>query len=430
MKNLRLVFNAPLVALQFCLLALLSIVHTWYQRTWCLYDTPPGEIEMGVLKKALADHGIAWKAFMEQQTETMAELKARTLDLEQKAAHKPTGGGEGGGDGGLGALTDIVFKSDGLAAFRKGSTPSVEIAVPRRIMKAVKAAIINATGASQPLVVADRRPGIITPPENRPTVRDVLPAYPTSGNLVEFTRELVFTNNAGPQYDGSSPGPTTEGAVKPESSMTFELDSTQVITLAHWIPASRQVLSDAPMLQQHVEGRLLYGLDDEEDDELLNGVGTAGTLDGLINQATTFTGGSTNQTALDSMAIAIAQLAASGYAPTAIIVHPLDWWSTSIRLAKNSNGDYILGDPQVAAALTLWSTRVVTSSKMPRGRFLVLDGIRAGFIADREDATIRIAEQHADFFVRNMVVILAEERLALVITSSAAIVYGSLSYAG
>jgi len=34
---------------------------------------------------------------------------------------------------------------------------------------------------------------------------------------------------------------------------------------------------------------------------------------------------------------------------------------------------------------------------------------------DREQASIRISEQHADFFVRNAIVVLAEQRLALAV---------------
>ena len=34
---------------------------------------------------------------------------------------------------------------------------------------------------------------------------------------------------------------------------------------------------------------------------------------------------------------------------------------------------------------------------------------------DRQQANIRVSEQHSDFFVRNAVVILAEQRLALAV---------------
>jgi HK97 family phage major capsid protein len=78
----------------------------------------------------------------------------------------------------------------------------------------------------------------------------------------------------------------------------------------------------------------------------------------------------------------------------------------------------------------LWGLPVVATNSIPVGKFLVLDAQRVGYIADREDAIVRVAEQHADFFVRNMVVILVEERLAIVIQLSAAMVFGTLSYMG
>ena len=57
-----------------------------------------------------------------------------------------------------------------------------------------------------------------------------------------------------------------------------------VITIAHWIPASRQVLDDAPMLQSYINVRMTYGLKLEEEDELLNGDGsqTSGQINQLI----------------------------------------------------------------------------------------------------------------------------------------------------
>ena len=59
------------------------------------------------------------------------------------------------------------------------------------------------------------------------------------------------------------------------------------------------------------------------------------------------------------------------------------------------------------------------------GVFL-LGALMTGYVADREDAIIRISESHADFFVRNLVVILAEERSTLVIERPTAIITGAL----
>lgn len=377
-----------------------------------------------VLQKALADHTGALKEFMDRADARQKAQENRLLELEQKLVGSRGGGASTSAH--PGELADLLMKSDGLGAFQKGTTRSVEITVPATLFKT---AILNATGQNQPLVAADRLPGVVAAPQRRFTIRDLFAGIPTQSNLVEFCRELTFTNNAGPQGGGSSPF-ETEGQVKPESGMTFELANTPVITLAHWLPASRQVLSDAPALQQHVEQRLLYGLKLEEESELLTGAGTNGELNGLINNATAFNRGATNLSALDAVALGIAQLISSEYEPSGIILNPTDWWSSKFMLAKNSQGEYLLGDPSAMQEPRLWGLPVVVTNSMPAGNFMVLDAQRVGYIADREDAIVRIGEQHADFFVRNMVVILVEERLAIVIQLGGAMVYGTLSYAG
>jgi hypothetical protein len=43
----------------------------------------------------------------------------------------------------------------------------------------------------------------------------------------------------------------------------------------------------------------------------------------------------------------------------------------------------------------------------------------------REDVTVRIAEQHESFFVKNMVAILLEERVALTVFRTQALIRGN-----
>jgi HK97 family phage major capsid protein len=52
---------------------------------------------------------------------------------------------------------------------------------------------------------------------------------------------------------------------------------------------------------------------------------------------------------------------------------------------------------------------------MPEGKALVGAFGTGAQLYDREQASIRISEQHADFFVRNAIVVLAEQRLALAV---------------
>lgn len=287
----------------------------------------------------------------------------------------------------------------------------------------VKTAILNQepAAATQPLVRPDRVGGIITSPNRRLTIRDLLPVGRTNSNLVEFTTEDVFTNNAGPQYD-ASPG-ARENTIKPESGITFTYNSKPVITLAHWIPVSKQVLADAPMLQSFIDGRLMYGLKLEEEDELLNGTGSSGALDGLVNQATAYNRGATNDTRIDTLRKAITQGQLSEYSMSAIVINPSDW--EAIELTKDNDGRYIFAQPQSVAGPRMWSLPVVATNSIAAGSFLVGAFDAAAQIWDREDASVSLSTENSDNFVRNMVTLLAEERLALTVYRASALIKGN-----
>jgi HK97 family phage major capsid protein len=303
-------------------------------------------------------------------------------------------------------------------------------------MKAVKVgsfhktAITNATtlDGNQPLVVAQRA-DFVKPAERPLAIRDLLPIRGTQSNLVQFAKENVFTNNAAIQY--ASPQPESaayENVTKPESAITYTLADAAVRTIAHWIPASRQVLSDAPMLQGMIEDRLMYGVKYVEEDEVLNGDGTAGHLNGLMHQATAYAGAgavSADQQ-LDTLLRAMTQCFTNSlFAPDATVLNPVDW--TKIRLIKDTTGRYVFGDPNSNQAPSVWGQRLVQSLSIAATRFLVGAFQPGAALWDREDATIRIAEQHSDFFVRNMVAILAEERLALTVYRPAAFIRGNFN---
>ena len=271
----------------------------------------------------------------------------------------------------------------------------------------VKAAIVNATGQNQPLVPSDRLAGIIHEPNRVLRMRDVLAVGRTGSNLIEYAKENTFTNSAGPQV-GNSPE-EFENVTKPESGITFTLDSEAVTTLAHWIPASKQVLADSPMLQSYINSRLMYGLKLKEDTQILLGTGANGELSGLYTNRTAYATTSPLQytTKLDIIRDAMTQCHASEYMPTAIILNPTDW--ADIEQSKDSQGRYLFANPQTAAAPRLWGLPVVVTNSIAAGTFLVGAFDMAAQLWDREDASIEIG-LNSDNFVKNMVTILAEER--------------------
>ena len=165
-----------------------------------------------------------------------------------------------------------------------------------------------------------------------------------------------------------------------------------------------------------------------EETEILLGDGTAGHLSGLLLNSTSYNRGVSNDTTIDTLAKGILQAILSEYTPNGIILNPADWFQ--IQMIKDTQGRYVFGAPQESAMPMIWGIPVVATNSMTQGKFMVLDSRRAGYIADREDATVKISDSHSDFFVRNMVAILCEERMAFVSAQSGAVIYGTLPPVG
>jgi HK97 family phage major capsid protein len=353
------------------------------------------------------------KAAIEKLAAKCSELADKCMSLEQKLTAQNDSRIEV-----VKSLGDMFTESEMFKAMQKARSGSASVDVGNAFSKT---AIINATGQNQPLVPDMRVPGIINNPNRRLTIRDLLPVGRTSSNLVQFTRELVFTNSAGPQYDS----PARENVTKPESGITFELANAAVVTLAHWIPVSKQVLEDAPMLQSYINGRLMYGLKLEEEDQLLNGDGTGSNISGLLDSGnnTAYNRAVSGDTNIDTLRRAMTQGALSEYTMDAVVLNPVDW--EAIELEKATDGQYIWANPAITAGPQLWGMRVVATNAIAAGTFLVGAFSMGAQIWDREEARLLLSFENSDNFVKNMATLLAEERLALTVYRPSAFIKGT-----
>ncbi|NLX17629.1 MAG: phage major capsid protein [Ramlibacter sp.] len=287
-------------------------------------------------------------------------------------------------------------------------------------------AAVTSDVASAGVLVQPYQAGVVLGPEQQLTVRDLFQSVSISSNAIEWVQEKLFTNNAGPQNG--------EGTAKPESAITFEKKTSPVEVIAHWIPISRQVLADAPQLAGIINGRLRYGVKLKEDGMLLHGDGTNGNLLGLVPQATAFStagmpvvaAGAPAHTAIDKLRWGFLQVSKAQY-PATFATLSLDDWAI-IQMMKTTDGAYIFGTPTDGAAPRIWGKRVVESHGLAAGDFVAGSGF-AATIYDREEVTVRVAEQHADFFVKNMVALLCEERIGFTVERPAAIVAGDFAAA-
>ncbi len=277
--------------------------------------------------------------------------------------------------------------------------------------------------ARTPLQTVTRLPGIIREPERPLMVRDLLPVGRVGSMTIEFPQEDVFTNGA---------ATVAEGALKPQSNITFKAAKSDVVTIAHWLPASKQVLDDNAFLMSYIDGRLRDGLMQEEEDQIMNGSGATGNLLGLVPQATDFVMPSglvmpATPNQFDRIRAAKLQVRQSYYAADAIVLNPVDW--ANMEVLKDADGNYLHAAVTSGATPRIWGMRVVESDSLAPGEFLVGAFGIAAQIWDREQANVMVSTEDRDNFVRNMVTVRAEERLALTVYRPKAFVTGSLSAA-
>jgi HK97 family phage major capsid protein len=362
------------------------------------------------IEAVLTKSGAESKGAIETAEKAVAEIKSladRVLEIEQKTAEAVKRGVEAPKT--LGAM---LIETDSFKHFAQGLTTKARIELKNTITGQAGSPVEN----SNILVPSDRLPGIIPGAFRALRVRDVLPQGTTSSNLVEYTRELAFTNDA---------AETAENASKPESDITFELASAPVRTIAHWLKLSKQVMDDAPALASYVDTRLRYGVEQRIDAQLLNGNGTGQNISGMTDSGnfTAFTPES-GDNAIDSINRAIYAVIGADYAPTAIMMNPKDWGA--IERTK-INDSYVFGSPGLAVGPVLWGLPVVVTNSMTEGKFMVGAMDVAYQVWNRQGTIVEMSESDDTNFQKNLVTVRAESRLALAVYRPASVQYGDLT---
>lgn len=366
-------------------------------------------------QKGNGELSAALKAKIDADLTAQAELRAQLTELQQHiAAQLPSAqaAAQTLGERFTNDSRVAAFLAEGLAG--NESTGKIRATYKG---ESLRNAVSSATGSAGALKTPQILPGILAPGLQRLTIRDLLTWGRTTQSSVEYFKELAFTNNA---------APVSELVKKPESNLTFEAATAPVITVAHWLKASKQILADVPQLQSYIDGRLRYGLKLKEEAQLLKGSGVGINLNGLYTAASAYSNpGVTvvSENRMDRLRIAILQAELSGYYADGLVLSPVDW--TQIELSKTaSDKQYLVGNPFGALTPTLWGRPVVASQSMTAGQYLVgAFGIAAqGW--DREEMTVQLGYENDDF-TKNAITVLCEERLALSIFRSDALIKGS-----
>jgi HK97 family phage major capsid protein len=245
-------------------------------------------------------------------------------------------------------------------------------------------------------------------------VTDLITVTTTDSDTVEYAVITGFTNNAAPVAESTTtadPGVmSAANGVKPESALALDRRTTPVRTIAHWMPATKRALSDAGQIRGLIDQFLRYGLREELEDQIILGDGLGENFTGI-----SATVGVQTQ-AWDTDIITTLRRARTKVrtvgrrTPTAYLLNPVD--VETIALLKDLNGTYVFGGPAGAGNTgTVWGLPVVENEAVPVGTGYVGD-FRRAVLWNREQTTISVSDSHANFFIRNIVAILAEMRAA------------------
>lgn len=332
----------------------------------------------------------------EKLAEDIKGLSSKLLDVEQNMAANVVKG-----TAPVESLGKMVVQSDVYKDFAAGNREKMTF----------QANTITGQEGSPPvnsdtLVPADRMSGIIPGAFRKLRVADVLPQFVTTQNAVEYTRELLATNNA---------AETAEGVQMPESALTFELESVPVQTIGTFLRTSVQVIDDAPALESYINIRLRHFVDYRVDQQILLGDGVGQNLSGMLKAGnhTDFTPES-GDNAIDTLNRSIEEAEKADYPATAIIMNPADWYALS-RLKVNPGVDdrYLFGEPSSVMNPGIWGLPIVVTNAMTAGQFVTAAFDIAYGLHNRKDTTVDMYTQDSDNATKNLLTITAKNRKAL-----------------
>jgi HK97 family phage major capsid protein len=329
---------------------------------------------------------------------------------------------------GLEVVGSDAFKS-AMAPF-KGRVP--EKARFQTDPIAVKSLFTGTDSESAGVFVTAEQTGILEMLGRRPlTIRNVISVRRTGSDTVEYVRQTAHTNNAAPVPEATSTGKLGDGTggtatlvtggYKPEGSWTFERETATVKTIAEWVPATKRALADAGQLEGLINDELRADIAEAEEAQILHGDGTGENLPGIFA-----TSGIQTQ-AFDTDIFTTVRRALTKarvvgrVVPNAVALNPEQVEVIDLARENGATGAYLGAGPFALGPRTLWGLPVIESEGIPAGRGLLGDFSKA-VLWDREQTTVTMTDSHDDFFIRNMVAVLAEERVAFGVTRPTAFV--------
>ena len=236
-------------------------------------------------------------------------------------------------------------------------------------------------------------------------IRDLFDAQTISTAAYSYYTEGAL--GTGPSDEGIA-----EGAEK--TPVTYEPFAGHIAVLtkiAGYIKESDEFIADYPFLASAINGRLLYDLRASIQSYLLGELLGAG-----IQTDTSSWDTSTTVTGLADLVLeAIMDVqSSSGRAADAIVMNPTDWYS--LRIGKDGDDRYYGGGYfQDGLTPALWGLPVVVTADIAAGTILVGAFKQGATVLSNGGVQVEATNSNEDDFIKNLMTIRAEERLALAV---------------
>jgi Phage capsid family len=275
---------------------------------------------------------------------------------------------------------DVFVDSDAFRDYGgRGSSPSVMVPGPFEERAEIT------TTLPAPWVYP---PYVYTPAAFRAStpLLDVVGKVTTNASTVEW---LQWTPNP-----AAAAPVVAEGVAKPEMTMTPTAKSDTLDTYAHWKGITRQALEDIPQIRSIVEGRLRQGIFTALEGAVTTALTGETTIPAILNVTDLLAG----------IRQGIGTVEANGYGPAnAVLLDPEDYAAIDVAIMNGT----LLGPNQVG---TYWGLRPIAVPALAKGTAYVGNFGTAVQLFTRGQTALYLTDSHADYFIRNIVLLLAEIR--------------------
>ena len=341
-----------------------------------------------------------YKAAMDDMNGSIKSLNDQIVELAQKH---------------FAPVELIEAKSFGQQVMESAAIKSFIAGETNKGRTEIKNTIVNSGNATS---THDQLSGLVPGAFRQLTVMPTVMQGSASSNIIYYSKETAFTNNA---------AITAEGVTKPESVLTFEEVNTPIKTIPHFLKVSKQALADSSFLASYIERRLRHGVNNAIEKYVITDA-TDGWLAAANSTATS------PLLTIDVYGLASKmkyEVIGADYEPSFFYMNPVDWGNAETSRRASGDNAFVAASGAVTYVnngLTplLWGLPVVLSNNVTLGT-MICKSADADMYASRESTVVEMFEQDGDNVTTNLVTVRAEARGAELVFTPAAIRTGDIS---